>query len=174
MKKYSWDFTFTNLYERCLASYRAGDTDYNTWYDESDHEFLKKIGYQAQEFFDYVEDFAVHADPSPSTALMIASVRRDYLDVVQGGNHSELKVMPADLPAKDSDLEGHVWLPRILAKARAKLHGELHPESMFCCGGDRDFLRRNDIAPADFLRVVWSAGDDDSKVLNYIKSHDKI
>jgi len=171
MKNYPWDSIFTNLYERCLDSYRAGDTDYNKWYDESDHDFLKSIGYQPSEFFDYVEDFAVHSDPTPSTALMIASVRRDYLNVVQAGKISELSVMPSDLPPKDSDLEGHVWLPRILAKARAKLRGELHTDSMFCCGGDRAFLRQQDIAPADFLRAVWSAGDDDSKIINYITAH---
>lgn len=172
MTNYPWDSIFTNLYERCLESYRAGDTDYNKWYDQTDLDFLKSIGYQPQEFFDYVEDFALHSDPTPNTALMIASVRRDYLDVVQGGKESETRVMSADLPPKTSDLEGLVWMPRILAKARAKLRGELHTESMYCCGGDRAFLRKHDIAPADFLRVVWSAGDDDSKILNYITAHD--
>ena len=171
MKNYSWDFNFTNLYDRCLESYQAGEEDYNHWYDESDHEFLEMIGYQPQEFFDYVEDYAVHGDPSPTTTLMIASVRRDYLDVVQGGKLSEVRIMSADLPPKDADWEGYVWLPRILIKARAKLRGELHPESMFCCGGDREFLRKHDIAPADFLRAVWAAEADDNKILNYIKSH---
>jgi len=171
MKTYSWDFNFTNLYDRCLESYRAGGKDYKQWYDEGDHDFLKTIGYQTLEFFDYIEDFAVHSDPSPTTALMIASVRRDYLDVVQDGKLSENQVMSVDLPPKDSDLEGHVWLPRILAKARAKLRGELHPESMYCCGGDREFLRQHDIAPADFLRAVWEAGDDDDRILDYLNNH---
>ena len=172
MKNYSWDFTFTNLYDQCLEDYRVGNKDYNKWYNESDLDFLNTIGYQALEFFDYIEDFAVHADPSPTTTLMIASVRRDYLDVVQNGKLSEARVMPSDLPPKDSDLEGYVWLPRILAKARAKLRGELHPESMFCCGGDRDFLRRHDIAPADFLRAVWAAGEDDGRILDYLKTNE--
>ncbi|MFK5920675.1 MAG: DUF5069 domain-containing protein [Verrucomicrobiota bacterium] len=171
MQNYTWDFTFNNLFERCLSSYRADDKDHNHWYDESDHDFLKSTGYQPLEFFDYVEDCAVHNDPAPTTALMIASVRRDYLDVVQHGKTSEPHVRSGDLPAKDAELEGLVWLPRILAKARAKLRGELHPESMFGCGGDRHFLRTHDIAPADFLRLVWAAGDDDSKVLSYIHSH---
>ena len=171
MKTYSWDFNFTSLYDRCLESYRAGDKDYKQWYDEDDQDFLKTIGYQTLEFFDYIEDFAVHSDPSPTTALMIASVRRDYLDVVQDGKLSENQVMSVDLPPKDSDLEGHVWLPRILAKARAKLRGELHPKSMYCCGGDRGFLRQHDIAPADFLRAVWAAGDDDDRILDYLNTH---
>jgi len=171
MKNYSWDLIFSNLHQRCLGDYQSGNKDYQRWYDESDRDFLKSIGYQPLEFFDYVEDYAVHQDPSPTIALMIASVRRDYLDVVQGGVLSEVRVMSADLPPKDSALEGYVWLPRIIAKARAKLRGELHPESMYCCGGDRGFLRQHDIAPADFLRAVWAAGADDSKILNYVKSH---
>lgn len=171
MQYYTWDFAFLNLFDRCLENYQAGNKDYQTWYDESDQAFLKSIGYQALEFFDYVEDCDVHNDPSPTTALLIASVRRDYLDVMQAGKHSETQVMSADLPAKTTDLEGYTWLPRILAKARAKLRGELHPESMFSCGGDRAFLRKHDIAPADFLRLVWAAGEDDSKILAYIKSH---
>lgn len=171
MIKYTWDFTFLNLFERCLESYRADDKDYQHWYDESDQEFLKTIGYQPLEFFDYIEDCAVHNDPSPTTALMIASVRRDYFDVVQHGEKSEAQVRSTDLPAKDAELEGYSWLPRILAKARAKLRGELHPESMFGCGGDRAFLRKHDLAPADFLRTVWATGDDDSKILRYLNSH---
>ena len=44
---------------------------------------------------------------------------------------------------------------------------------MFCCGGDRKFLREHDIAPADFLRAVWAAGDSDAKVINYVKNHSR-
>jgi hypothetical protein len=55
-------------------------------------------------------------------------------------------------------------------KARGKLRGELNSDIMFCCGGDRRFLSNNDIAPADFLRAVWSAGDDDSDIVKFVKS----
>jgi hypothetical protein len=41
---------------------------------------------------------------------------------------------------------------------------------MYCCGGDRAFLSKHDIHPADFLRVVWAAGDDDQKILEHVKS----
>lgn len=76
-------------------------------------------------------------------------------------------------PVKLETLAGYVWLPRILVKARGKLRGELDPNTMFCCGGDRKFLREHDIAPADFLRAVWSAGDDDSKVIDFVKTNTK-
>ena len=63
------------------------------------------------------------------------------------------------------------YLPRILAKARAKLRGELDPDIMFCCGGDRNFLKKHGaIPPADFLRHVWAAGDNDLKLATWLKS----
>jgi hypothetical protein len=41
---------------------------------------------------------------------------------------------------------------------------------MFGCGGDRKFLRENgEINPADFLRHVWAAAGDLSKVTEFVK-----
>jgi hypothetical protein len=89
------------------------------------------------------------------------------------GGKSDRVLDPASLPAKTSEVDGIVWLPRILAKARAKLRGELDPNTMYCCGGDRAFLKRHDIAPADFLRAVWAAGDDDTRVIDYVKRNSR-
>ena len=42
---------------------------------------------------------------------------------------------------------------------------------MFSCGGDRKFLREHgNIHAADFLRNVWSAGDDDARISKYVRS----
>jgi hypothetical protein len=170
---YSWDSTFSALFDRCLTRYRSGDTDYSGYYSADDLAFLDSIGYQPREFFDFVEDLAEIGEPSLTTAVMIASVRRDYLTEIMHGAKSDHILDPASLPAKTSEVDGFVWLPRILVKARAKLRGELDPNTMFCCGGDRAFLKRHDIAPADFLRAVWAAGDDDAKVIDYVKRNSK-
>ncbi|MCB1061693.1 MAG: DUF5069 domain-containing protein [Verrucomicrobiae bacterium] len=169
MSHYRWDTQFTELFERCLARYRAGDEDFATYYTSEDLEFLTSIGYKPRELFDFVEDYGDGGEPSLTTAVMIASVRRDYLDTVMKGQLSDQEITPDQLPAKDSELDGIRWLPRILVKARAKLRGELHPDIMFCCGGDRAFLRQHDVAPADFLRAVWASNGDDAKVLAYLK-----
>ena len=169
MSHYRWDTQFTELFERCLARYRAGDEDFATYYTAEDLEFLTSIGYKPRELFDFVEDYGDGGEPSLTTAVMIASVRRDYLDTVMKGQLSDQEITPDQLPAKDSELDGIRWLPRILVKARAKLRGELHPDIMFCCGGDRAFLRQHDVAPADFLRAVWASNGDDAKVLAYLK-----
>jgi len=167
---YQWDTTFADLFNRCLERYRSGDEDFENYYTDDDLEFLKSIGYKKRELFDFVED---HADsggtePSLGTAILVAGVRRDFLYTIQNGKHSENIVENDSLPAKTSELEGHRWLPRIIVKARAKLNGELHPETMYGCGGDRKFLRDHNIHPADFLRAVWAAHDDDSKIVAFV------
>jgi hypothetical protein len=84
---------------------------------------------------------------------------------------SEQLTRVEDLPTFGDVLEGIDYLPRILAKARAKLRGELDPDIMFGCGGDRNFLlKHGDIHPADFLRHVWAAGDEDHKIADLVRS----
>jgi hypothetical protein len=166
-----WNDTFTALFERCVEAHRDGGFDYETGYSEEDLSFLAEIGHKKRELFDFVEDFLDGADLCASTALLVAAVRRDYLLVEQGGNTSEKEINREDLPSREEEFEGIKYLPRILVKARAKLRGELDPDTMFSCGGDRNFLAKNGkIHPADFLRRVWAAGDDDSKVAAWIKS----
>ena len=41
---------------------------------------------------------------------------------------------------------------------------------IYCCENDRRFFRDyGNIHPADFLRVVWAAGDSDPKVYDYVR-----
>ncbi len=166
-----WNDTFTALFERCVDVYRQGDFDYETEYTAEETGFLESIGYKKREFFDFVEDNVDEGEPSPTTALLVAAVRRDYFLVEQGGKRSNAVVTMADLPSFGEEFQGIGYLPRILTKARAKLRGELDPDVMFCCGGDRNFLAKNgNIPPADFLRHLWAAGGDDAKVAEWIKT----
>ena len=119
---------------------------------------------------DFVEDLADEGAPTESTALFIASVRRDYFLVVQNGTASPVEVTRGDLPSFSEEFDTLADLPRIIAKAIAKLRGELHPDVMFSCGGDRKFLRENgNIHPADFLRHIWSADGDPQKMADFIR-----
>lgn len=173
MSNYDWTTTFSELYDRCVSRYRSGDEDFEGYYTDSDREFLNSIGYKPRELFDFVEDFCDYGEPGPSTTVLIASVRRDYLRLEMGGEKSDHEIQNSDLPARDAELGGIVWLPRIITKARGKLRGELDPDVMFCCGGDRKFLRGHDIGPADFLSAVWKAGEDDNKILEFVRAQDK-
>ena len=104
-----------------------------------------------------------------TTARLITAARRDYLLTIQHGQPTGRVIAVSDLPAKDAALAGFLWLPRQIAKARAKLAGEMPADLMYCCGGDRAFFKRVKCHPADFLRVVWAAHDDDQKIIAYIR-----
>ncbi|MDB4538187.1 DUF5069 domain-containing protein [Akkermansiaceae bacterium] len=166
----TWDESFLELYRRCIAIYQGGDDDFHSYYNAADLDFLASIGYKPRELFDFVEDFVDEGVPSESAALLIAAVRRDYFQVVQGGKPSEREVTKSDLPGFGEEVGGIAYLPRILTKARAKLAGELHPDVMFSCGGDRKFLReQGDLSAADFLRRVWASDGDDQKIVDWLK-----
>lgn len=166
----TWDSQFLEIFRRSLSSYQDGNRDYTTHYSPDDLSFLAEIGYKEREMFDFVEDFADEGVPTESTALLVASVRRDYFLHVQGSQLSKNEVTRDELPSPNDQFEGLSYLPRIIAKAEAKLRGELHPDLMFSCGGDRRFLRENgDIHPADFLRHVWAASGDASQVAGFVE-----
>lgn len=175
MNNYTWQTTFRALFDRCLKQFRSGETDFTTWFSPADQDFLKSIGCREREFFDFVDDHANAGggEPAVETALLIAAARRDYLNAVQHGKTSDKTVKPSELPAKTAEMDGIPWLPRIIAKARAKLRGEMDPDTMFGCGGDRAFCSKHDLHPADFLRAVWAAGDDDQRILSFVKSGGK-
>lgn len=169
---YQWDSYYVELFDACVDEYDAGNKDFPTWFSDEDIEFLDSIGHTQREFFDFVEDNVTSGGDGPTgtTALLVAAVRRDYFRVVQKTIPSTSVVPASSLPPKTAELAGLVWLPRIIAKARAKLKGELDDDTMYCCGGDRAFLTRQNIHPADFLRAVWAAGDDDQKIIDFIKT----
>ena len=165
-----WNDEFLALFKRCATVYQAGNHDYEAYYSPRDLAFLAQIGCRTREFFDFIEDFCEDGAPSPGTALLVAAVRRDYFLNVQGGKWLDGPLLTRDnVPSFGEALHGMHYLPRILAKARAKLRGTLDPDLMFGCGGDRNFLRKHGhLHPADFLRQVWAAGDDDEAVARWV------
>ena len=165
----TWNDTFLALFERGVALYQSGNRDYTSHYTPADLAFLADIGCQPREFFDFVEDFCDEGVPSASTALLVAAVRRDYFLTVPPKACDGPRLTSEALPTFGDELAGIAYLPRILAKARAKLRGQLDPDLMFGCGGDRNFLlHHGQIHPADFLRRVWAAGDDAPKLAAWV------
>ena len=168
----TWNDNFLDLFRTCLDKFNSGNKDFNSYYTKDDLSFLGSIGYKPRELFDFVEDLGAEGTPSESTALLVAAVRRDYFLVVQDGVPSDKEITHDDLPTFGDTLADINYLPRIITKARAKLKGELNPDIMFGCGGDRKFLSdHGDIPMADFLRNVWAAGTDDLKIASYVKSY---
>ena len=165
-----WKDTFTELFEKSVTKYHQGHEKASGLVDEAGSQFLRSIGYSEQEFFDFVEDFAKGGEPTLETALSVAEVRRDYFLEEQKGQFSPKTISMTDLPSKDAEIEGIGWLPRLMPKAEAKLRGEMPPDLMYGCGGDRKFFKAHNINPAEFLRRTWAASGNQEKMVAWVKS----
>ena len=169
MNPYDWAEEFRELFEKSVLAYRGGKRDAGSLFSPKQKAFLATLGATPQEIFVFVEDHARGGEPSLEATLLVTAVRRDYFLFEQQGRWSQRVVAMASLPAKSAAVDGIAWLPRLIVKARAKLRGEMPPELMYGCGGDRPFLRGVNIHLADFLRVVWAAGEDDRPVVEYVQ-----
>ena len=165
---FNYQKQLVNIWERGVELYENGHTDSNTFPITDEIPFLQSIGLNKMDIFDYVEDWICEGTPDLATFLLIHDLRRDYFIEEQHGIPSKDKLNSKELPGKHEELEGILWLPRIIPKARAKLRGELPEETMFCCGGDRAFFQKNDIHPAEFLRIVKKAGSEDQIIAQWV------
>ena len=148
MMEEDWNDTFYDLFREAVGRYHEGHRNVDGFFTDQEIIFLSSIGCRTRELFDFVETYARTGEPSPTTVLLMAAARRDFFLTVQHGQFYQGKpVIGYDLPGFGDELCGLPYLPRLIAKARA--HGNIHP--------------------ADFLRVVWAAGDSDPKVYDYVR-----
>ena len=166
-----WNDQFMSLFCAAVDRYHENPQSApESFFLPQEEEFLSTVGYLPEEMFAYVEDYAKLGEPSPSTSLLIASVRRNFFLTAQRGNRGEAApVRASDLPAESEDFHEIAYLPRIVRKAAAKLFGTLSPDIMYGCAKDRDFLRKHgDIHPADFLQLVWQTHADTQKMVRLV------
>jgi len=164
-----WAMTFQKIYDRAVIRYRSGARNAGTTFPEEDEKFLISIGCTPHELHDFVEDWCDGGIPTFETVLRITSIQRDYFLNELKSQPTSTKTPASEFPAMDAELGGHQWLPRIIAKARAKLRGELPTQLMYSCGGDRQFLKTTGLKAPAFLTAVRDAGDDDQKILAYVQ-----
>jgi hypothetical protein len=170
MSEKNWEQELKDIYHNAVDRYLQGGHTADSLFNPGEVIFLTSIGHTAQEVYDFAEDKVKDGEPDWETFLLIAAARRDYFLVEQDGEYSSSIVESDSLPSKEDEVEGIVWLPRIIEKAKAKLRGEMNPDLMYGCGGDRRFFRDNNVHPADLLRHVWAADGDDQKVIAYVKA----
>ncbi len=169
MKHFDFALRFRALYDKAVALYAEGKRGADSLFTASEKAFLTANGLTTQHMYDYAEDHnGYNGEPGFEQALAIELVRRDYFLNAQGGRPSTKVLDEAQLPEKADAVRGISWLPRILPKARAKLQGELPPSLMYCCGGDRRFLKEHDILPAEFLTLIWRHPNDDDAVIDWV------
>lgn len=169
MENDDWKSRFKEIYDRGAERYRAGRQSPAAMFASDEVEFLAGIGCSAQELFDFVED-GLGGSPTYAEVEDVTAIRHDYFLNEMKGADSGKKVNVADLPAKSDAVDGISWLPRIICKAKAKLRGEMPPELMYGCGGDRPFLKSVNVGLGEFLQVVRDAGDNDRKVIDFVKA----
>ncbi len=164
-----WRTQLRAIYDSAVDRFEQGYRDPEKVVGPEALAFLDSIGTSAQELYDFVEDWVEDGEPDFNTVAAVTGVRRTYFLTVQGGKPSETMVPSASLPSGYAELGGYRWLPRIIAKAQAKLRGELAPDIMFGCGADRPFLRSVNMEPAEFLNTVWNSDTDEHLILDAIK-----
>ncbi|MDK3159605.1 DUF5069 domain-containing protein [Kamptonema cortianum] len=170
MKNYDYQKQLVEVWNTAVEQYGKGNRDANAFFTGAQIAFLGSIGLNAREVYDFAEDYHNGQEPDLATFLMVHDIRRAYfLEVQKGIPSGKKKVAPGDLPAKTDEVGGIVWLPRIIPKAFAKLRGEMDPELMYGCGGDRRFFRENDIHPAEFLRVAWANESSPEKIIDWVE-----
>ena len=165
-----WDGHFRAVYDRALANYRSGRCSPATLCDPDDTAFLRNSGCTVQELYDFIEDAVDCGEPEFETVLEVQRIRRDHFLGVQRGEWTGITVPMSELPAKTDAVDGIAWLPRLIVKARLKLRGEMPPDLMYGCGGDRPFLRRMGMTLPGFLELVRDRGHDDRAIVDAVKA----
>jgi Domain of unknown function (DUF5069) len=164
-----WKLEFRKVWDRAVAAWNAGRRSARTMFAPADVDFLTGIGCTAQELFDFVDDSLEYGDFDFETTLAVTAIRREYFLDVMGGKPTGRVVPMSALPAKSDAVDGISWLPRLIVKARIKLRGELNPDLMYGCAGDRPFLRSHHMTLPEFLQLVWDKGDDDRAIVDAVK-----
>jgi hypothetical protein len=169
MSSYLWTQNLREIYDKAVTLYKNGNRELDSYFSNEEKEFLSSIGLRPINLYDYAEDMTNSSEPDWNIVLLMAAARRDYFLYHQHGKTSAVITEAQSLPPKPEELDGILWLPRIIKKAQCFLEGGLCHEIMYCCGGDRRFLKEHDIHPADFLRIVWASGGEKTKILDYLR-----
>jgi hypothetical protein len=158
----------SRIWQLAVELYQSGHTTAATFPIDEEIPGLENVGLTKMDVFDYAEDWCLHQEPDFLTFLLVHYERWKYFTEIQQSVASSDRLDASKLPGKEEATEGIVWLPRILPKARAKLRGELPPEVMYGCGGDRHFFQANHVHPAQFLSVIRELGDNDQAIIDWV------
>ena len=164
----TWVEEFRTLFENKVTAYKNGTRSADIMFSQEEEDFLSSIGATPQEIFDFVEDWSEDGEPDLETVVAIAGIRRNYFFQQQQGRFSEHSIVTNELPSRHESLAGLEWFPRIIEKAKAKLRGELPPDLMYSCAGDRRFLKKINVGPAEFLQTVWEAGKNVDHIVKFV------
>lgn len=168
MQHSNYSTRLQTIWDDAVTQYQDGNRTPDSYFGAVTLAELASIGLNVMDLYDSVEDHLGGAEIDFATFLLVSDARRDYFLNQQNGQASTHILDSSTLPAKDLEVRGIVWLPRMMPKAIAKLRGELPPETMYGCGGDRRFFKANNIHPAEFLRATWAYEDEPEKLIDWV------
>ena len=171
MNDTDWQAGFRQVWDRGVAAWQAGRRSADKMFSPADVAFLAGIGHNAQEIFDFVDDGQRYDDVDFEMVRQVTAIRREYFLKVMGGKFTGKVIPMSQLPAKSAQVDGIAWLPRLIVKARIKLRGEMDPDLMYGCAGDRPFLRGMNMTLPQFLQLTWDAGTDDRRIIDAVKKN---
>jgi len=169
MNHYNYQKRLEELWRKAVELYKKGQRGSASFFSPQETQWLADNGVTPQEIYDFAEDYSNYGEPDFITFATITDVRRTYFLKEMGGRSTGRSLSPDRYPPKTEEVEGIVWLPRLIEKAKAKLRGELDLDTMYDCGGDRKFFKTHDIVPAEFLRQVADHIEDDRTVIEWVK-----
>jgi Domain of unknown function (DUF5069) len=165
----AWKTLLNEVHSQGVAAWKAGRRSPTNMFTPEALEFLRSSGCSAQEMFDFVDDLQIYGEPDFKTVYGIQVLRRCYFKEIMHEIPSSHTASMESLPPKSLAVDGIAWLPRLIVKARLKLRGEMPPDLMYGCGGDRPFVIRMGMTLPSFLKLVWDCGDNDAEIVASIK-----
>ncbi len=171
MNHYDYHTRLKALWDKGIEDYKNGGRVPGAYLTEADQAFLSYIGANQQDLYDFTDDSIRYGEPDFEMFWAVQSMRFNYFKMIMKSQPSDfIPPMEAYSP-KDGEINGISWLPRIIEKAKHKLRGELDPDIMYGCGGDREFCKTHNLHLAEFLQLVWNNWDDDQVIAAYIQAH---
>lgn len=167
--KNNWKKEFHELFFKGVKRYEAGRQSPEEMFKDEEAIFLNSIGCSTQEMFDFCDDYVRWGDVIYEHVEELQAVRYEHFTENLDSQPAATRMRMDEFPAKNDEIEGILWLPRLILKARAKLAGTLPADLMYGWGGDRKFFREKNVNPAELLRVTQKSGESNQPIIDYIK-----
>lgn len=126
-----WKKQFRELFNTGVERHKAEHRSPDTMFEPDEAKFLKSIGCNTWEMFDFCDDYVNWDDVIYDHIEALQAVRYEHFKNELNSQPASRRMEMNEFPAKTDEVEGIAWLPRLITKARAKLAGQLPADLMY-------------------------------------------
>ena len=126
-----WRTQFHDLFFKGVERHKEGRQSPDDMFESEEFAFLESIGCSTQEMFDFCDDYVNWDDVIYDHVEELQAVRYEHFVQELDSQPASHRMEMDDFPAKTDEVEGILWLPRLIVKARAKLAGNLPADLMY-------------------------------------------